>query len=601
MGQEIVEYDIYEPDLDLLYRTIKENAIRECLVYGTGNNGLYFSKCLKANGVNIKYYVDLQAKDRSDFMSKDVIAPQDLKRRYAGEYILVSPNRFDSIVSFLVQSGISKDKIILPFYLREKINVDYGSEDNKASDEIDYCHERPDNPEVTVASIIYNTEEYLLRRAIESILKQKYRNFIYVIIINGATDRSYEIAKEYESLDSRIEIINLEKNFVWTDINLLNEIKNHLYGQYWCQIDGDDYYGESFLERTLSIAWENNADMVAVRTMAIAADKEYDLMKTDKSFDGKDKFWFYHGDPACHAFGQNHIMEELAWGKISGTWWGKLWSMQVTKAYFAFLLALSEEIRGCYFRLDTAMTYKMLTLCNRVYFCDKVLHYQSFSPGRTTYSDAPVEWLMSLWFVYRNIKISFFAWYDYDTAMKFVVKFLGVFVPWMIGRKGLLNNVEQSPYRKIVLKNLKELYSDEIFMDFITEKMGDEVQYGNFFRNLSDLVGEKKKSAEYSIAKLDDGCDYGRIIGYGAKGKNARKLIPRLMDTPYFPTELWDVNGDGNLIKKPDIESLDERDLVLIFPTNAAAVESIKKSLCKCNSNIVWNESISHWLFENQR
>lgn len=598
MGDVIAEYEIYEPDLDMLCRLIKNRSITECIVYGIGNNGIYFSKCLIANRISIKYYVDIQTQNNSRYMGKRVIHPQKLAGLYADEYIIVSPNRFDSIVSFLVELGISRKKIILPFYLREKINVNYGSAGNLVSNEIDYCTKKPSAPEVTVTSIIYNTPEKLLRRAIESVLKQKYRNFIYVIIINGATDDSYKIAREYELLDARIELINLKRNYLWTNVDLLIEVKNHLYGYYWCQIDGDDYFNDMFLYKTLSIAQENDADMVAVRTMAIAADKDYDLMKTDTSFDGKDKFWFYHGNPLCHAFGQNHIMEELARGRVSGTWWGKLWSMQVTKEYFAFLLNLSREERGCYFRLDTAMTYKMLTLCNRIYFSDKVLHYQTYLPGRTSYSNAPVEWLMSLWYVYKNIKVSFLGWYEYDIATEYIVRFLKTFMPWMMGRKNLLKNIDDSPYKKLVMDNLKELYNDDTFMEFIIERMNNEAQYRSFYETICKLV-EDKRYIQSSMVELNDNEEYERIIGYGAKGKNAKKMIPRLMDTPYFPTELWDINGDDKLIKKPEIKTLTNKDIVIIFPTNAIAVNSIKNMFHDCKARIVLNKTISEWLFEN--
>ena len=374
MDKAIMNYDIYEPDLEKLCQMVRENDITECIVYGIGNNGTYFFKCLKAMKVEVKYYVDVQAKTKTEFRGKAVITPEELVNRYDGEFIVITPNKHDSIVAFLKKNGVTDSKMLRPFYIRENIAVNYGYHLEKASEDINYCQERPDNPTVTVTSIIYNTDEHLLRRAFENILRQTYQNFIYVIIINGATDCSYKIAKEYEDLDARIEVINLDKNYKWTDVELLNEVKNHLYGDFWCQLDGDDYYSEDFLEITLEKGRNDNADMVAVRTMAIAADSKFDLMGGNVSFDGKDKFWFYHGDPLCHAFSQNRICEEFAFGRVSGTWWGKLWAMRVTKRYFDFLLGLPEDTRGCFFRLDTAMTYKMLTFCERVYFSEEPYH-----------------------------------------------------------------------------------------------------------------------------------------------------------------------------------------------------------------------------------
>lgn len=598
MESSIYNYKIYEPDLELLRRLVKEKQVKECIVYGAGSNGEYFSKCLIAMNVNIKFYIDVQAGSKASFMGKNVYKPEQLQELYSGEYVLISPNIFSSIYDYVRSLGVNEDRILLPFYVREEIAVDYGYNLNSPSENIDYCKEKLSNPAVTITSIIYNTPEYLFRRAIESILKQSFRNFYYVIIINGATDNSKEIALEYEKRDSRIKVIALDINYKWTDVELLNEVFHNLKGKYWCQLDGDDYYAEDFLKITVGIGDLNNADMVAVRTMAIAADNQFDLMKGNASFDGKDKYWFYHGDPACHALSQNNIMKEFANGRISGTWWGKLWSMSVTENYFDFLLNLSDDIRGCFFRLDTAMTYKMLTLCNRVYFSDKVLHFQSYSPGRTTYSKAPVEWLMSLWFVYKDLRDSFFDWYDYDTALKYVRKFLNIFTKWMFARKDILKDIDEVPYAELVRNNLRELYNDRFFMEAVINRSSEGEIYKSFYQDLMDELGEKAVLEEHSDY-LNENAQYKRIIGYGALGNNSFGLMVRLRNTRFFPTELWDRNGDNQLIKKPEIDSLTENDLVIIFPTDDKAVCSIKKSLSESAAKVVENKEISRWLFEN--
>lgn len=598
MKSSICNYKIYEPDLEMLRRLVQEKQIEECIVYGAGSNGEYFAKCLIAMNVNIKCFIDVQAETKPFFLGKEVFKPENIKNVYCGEYVLVSPNIFSSIIDYIKSIGIKDDKILLPFYVREEVAVDYGYYLDKPSDNIEYCFEDIKCPTVTITSIIYNTPEYLFRRAIESILKQSFRNFYYVIIINGATDNSKGIALEYEKKDSRIKVITLDKNYKWTDKELLSEVANNLKGDYWCQLDGDDYYAEEFLKITVGSGENNKADMVAVRTMAIAADKDFDLMKGNASFDGKDKYWFYHGNPACHAFSQNNIMKEFASGRISGTWWGKLWSMSVVKSYFEYLLDLSDDDRGCFFRLDTAMTYKMLTLCNRVYFSDKVLHFQSYSPGRTTYSKAPVEWLMSLWFVYKDLRDRFFCWYDYDTALKYVRKFLNIFTKWMFARKDILKDIDESPYASIVFENLKELYDDKYFMESVIKRSFEGDVYKSFYQDLINAVGEED-IPEVSNDYLNANTQYRRVIGYGALGNNSFELMSRLRNTRFFPTELWDCNGDNQLIKKPCIDSLDENDLVIIFPTAGKAVSSIKSILNGSKAKVVEHEDISRWLFEN--
>lgn len=57
---------------------------------------------------------------------------------------------------------------------------------------------------VSVIMPVFNSENYLAE-SIESILNQTYRNFEFIIIDDGSTDKSYNIMKSYQKKDSRIK------------------------------------------------------------------------------------------------------------------------------------------------------------------------------------------------------------------------------------------------------------------------------------------------------------------------------------------------------------------------------------------------------------
>ena len=69
-----------------------------------------------------------------------------------------------------------------------------------------------------------------------------------------------------------------------------------------------------------------------------------------------------------------------------------------------------------------------------------------------------------------------------------------------------------------------------------------------------------------------------RVVGCGAMGKRASRWIPLLKDTCLQPNELWDIEGDGSIVKKPDYSSLTSRDVVLLFPekTSAPAIQILE-------------------------
>jgi glycosyltransferase involved in cell wall biosynthesis len=66
---------------------------------------------------------------------------------------------------------------------------------------------RHGEPLVSVVTPVYNGEAFLAE-CIESVLRQSFENFEYVIVNNHSTDRSLEIASTYARRDSRIRIHN---------------------------------------------------------------------------------------------------------------------------------------------------------------------------------------------------------------------------------------------------------------------------------------------------------------------------------------------------------------------------------------------------------
>ena len=64
-------------------------------------------------------------------------------------------------------------------------------------------------PLVSVFTPVYNTEKYL-GECIESVLRQDYANWEYVIVDNCSTDRSAEIARSYAARESRIRVVSNE-------------------------------------------------------------------------------------------------------------------------------------------------------------------------------------------------------------------------------------------------------------------------------------------------------------------------------------------------------------------------------------------------------
>lgn len=63
------------------------------------------------------------------------------------------------------------------------------------------------NPLVSVIIPVYNVEKYL-RRCLNSVIDQEYKNIEIILINDGSTDNSLEIAISYKEKDKRIKVFS---------------------------------------------------------------------------------------------------------------------------------------------------------------------------------------------------------------------------------------------------------------------------------------------------------------------------------------------------------------------------------------------------------
>lgn len=84
---------------------------------------------------------------------------------------------------------------------------------------------------------VYNGERYI-RESIESILWQEFRDFEFLIINDGSTDRSREIILSYKAKDPRVRFVDNEHNIGLTQSLNLGILESH--GRYIARQDADD-------------------------------------------------------------------------------------------------------------------------------------------------------------------------------------------------------------------------------------------------------------------------------------------------------------------------------------------------------------------------
>lgn len=132
------------------------------------------------------------------------------------------------------------------------------------------------SPQISVIMLTYNREN-LVSCAIESILAQTFQNYEFIIVDNGSTDSSGEVAEKYAAIDARIRVIHRERGNIGIGRNTGLDAA---VGEYIAFIDDDDYCEPDFLSFLYNMAVSSNAD-VAVCGSNLLVNDEKEIMSAE--------------------------------------------------------------------------------------------------------------------------------------------------------------------------------------------------------------------------------------------------------------------------------------------------------------------------------
>ena len=149
---------------------------------------------------------------------------------------------------------------------------------------------------ISVIIPIYNVEKYLIK-CLESICNQEFEDYEVILINDGSTDNSWNIAEKYrEKYQDKIKLLNQENSGVSV---ARNTGLSYAKGKYVCFVDSDDYVEKTYLSELYKVAKKNNADLVfsAFRSVdedgkvikyigenRFTPDKEYSFKESEELF-----------------------------------------------------------------------------------------------------------------------------------------------------------------------------------------------------------------------------------------------------------------------------------------------------------------------------
>lgn len=99
-------------------------------------------------------------------------------------------------------------------------------------------------PLISVIIPVYNVEKYL-RRAVDSVLSQTYKNLEIILVDDGSPDECPAICDAYASKEARVRVIHKENGGLSDARNAGIDVAG---GDYIAFLDSDDYYAPCFIE-----------------------------------------------------------------------------------------------------------------------------------------------------------------------------------------------------------------------------------------------------------------------------------------------------------------------------------------------------------------
>ena len=197
------------------------------------------------------------------------------------------------------------------------------------------------NEKISIIVPVYNVEKYL-KKCIDSIVNQTYKNLEIILVDDGATDRSGEICDELAKLDNRIKVYH-KKNGGLSDAR--NYGVERATGDYIGFVDSDDYIDAEMYEKLYEAITKEDADVAECSFKIIYPDR-VELFNDEEYY---------------NVLGEQEYLEEyLKLKKIFGSVWTKLIKSTIAKKIEFPVGKLYEDTYYAYDLIDIVDKYVIM-------------------------------------------------------------------------------------------------------------------------------------------------------------------------------------------------------------------------------------------------
>jgi len=216
-------------------------------------------------------------------------------------------------------------------------------------------------PLLTVVIPVYNVEKYL-KRCIDSILIQEWKNYDILLVDDGSTDNSPQICEDYVKAYDIISVIHKENGG-------LSEARNtgisNAEGEYVYFLDSDDWIEPNTFSDLAEVIESDQYDIISFNPEFVKS--EHDIIKSDSK-------------RTKRLTGKEALIDMFSYGFITGFATDKIYRKALfTKNTIQFPV-------GKYYE-DLGTNYKLFLAAKKVYATNqKYYHYLIDNPDAITQS-----------------------------------------------------------------------------------------------------------------------------------------------------------------------------------------------------------------------
>ena len=167
---------------------------------------------------------------------------------------------------------------------------------------------------ISVIVPFYNEEKYL-NRCLDSIINQTYNDLEILLIDDGSNDNSFNIAKEYESKDSRIKLYKQNNEGL---SSARNKGLDNAQGEYILFVDGNDEIVNTMIYDLYNLLINTNCD-IAICSIKEINDDNYVIDNKEEVIniiDNDDKYDMIQKDPIRSVVQWNKLFKKYIFDDI---------------------------------------------------------------------------------------------------------------------------------------------------------------------------------------------------------------------------------------------------------------------------------------------